>query len=314
MRKKSIGVRYQHGFTLVELLVVIAIIAMLVTLLLPAVQAAREAARRTQCANNLRQLSLGVVNFESARNFLPPSYTRPGKSALSFDTRHSLITFVLPYMEEQAMADMMSFEYDWNASRHPTPERSNARAAATNLDVTICPSTPERSMQGANDYAVCGNIANSAQNLLVQRKLIEPRIDWFSMLHPQFRVAGSSQLRYSKITLQRIVDGLSKSYMLFEGAGRPQSYIGRVAEARNNLTGARWADDAAEFWVHDLCNGTSMMNCNNNNEIYSFHTGGCNFSMGDASVRFVTVDVSPNIFVSQFTRAAEDLPTEYNAN
>ena len=298
----------RRGFTLVELLVVIAIIAMLVSLLIPAVNAAREAARRTQCSNNLRQLALGVVNYESAKSHLPPSYTRPNRSAFSFDTRHSFITFVLPYMEEQALADRITFEYDWSEARKPTPETSNIQIATTDLALAYCPTSPARTMTGANDYTVCGNIADSARNVLLQRDLIEPRKDWFSMLHPIFLVNGSE--RYSKITLQKITDGLSKSYMIFEGAGRPRHYIGREPQSRNNLTGARWADDAAEFWVHDLCNGTSMMNCNNNNEIYSFHTDGCNYAMGDASVRFVTTDISPELFVSQFTRAAEDLQRE----
>ena len=304
MAKKS-----RIGFTLVELLVVIAIIAMLVSLLLPAVQSARESARRMQCSNNLKQLTLGALNHESALGYFPPSYTRPGRSALPFETSHSMITFVLPYMEEQAIADRISYEYDWSENRKPTPEQANARAAVTDLPVALCPSAPERNIAGATDYAVCGNIADSASRLLIQRNLIQPRKDWFSMLHPQFNTLTG--VRYSKITTQKITDGLSKSYMIFEGAGRPLFYRnGRQDASRSNITGARWADDAAEFWVHDLCNGASMMNCNNNNEIYSFHVGGCMFSMGDGSVRFVTADIDPEPFISAFTRAAEDVATE----
>ena len=164
-------------------------------------------------------------------------------------------------------------------------------------------------MLGLTDYTVCGNVATSAAGLLVQRRLIKPRTDWFSMLHPQFR-RGDGDVVYSKITLQKVTDGMSKSFMLFEGAGRPNLYVkGRFDPSRTDITGARWADDAAEFWVHDVCGGTSMMNCNNNNEIYSFHVDGCNFSMGDGAVRFIPESVSPEVFISLFTRAAEDNAT-----
>ncbi len=102
------------AFTLVELLVVIAIIGILVALLLPAIQSAREAARRNQCANNIRQLSIAVLNYESSKKLLPPSGLVQIKHDAKFDvdifnplggTRFSWIVEVLPFMEEQALFD-----------------------------------------------------------------------------------------------------------------------------------------------------------------------------------------------------------------
>ena len=92
-----------RGFTLVELLVVIAIIAMLVTLLLPAVQAAREAARRSQCSNNLKQLSLGMHNYASANDAFPPLATRTKK----FAEGYSFWVDLLPFIEQQSFYDAL---------------------------------------------------------------------------------------------------------------------------------------------------------------------------------------------------------------
>src|SRR4051812_5661351 len=118
-----------RGFTLVELLVVIAIIGILVALLLPAIQAAREAARRTQCVNKEKQLGLAILNYESAKKQLPLAYTpnysiSPGAvpwagvcpsisqagQALPADNglpRHFVLTFILPYLEYQALYDQI---------------------------------------------------------------------------------------------------------------------------------------------------------------------------------------------------------------
>ena len=92
----------RRGFTLVELLVVMAIIAILVGMLLPAVNAAREAAHRTSCANNMKQIGLAILNFESAHKLLPTGGegTDPATNQTAF-TKHSLFTYLLPFIEKQ---------------------------------------------------------------------------------------------------------------------------------------------------------------------------------------------------------------------
>lgn len=120
------------GFTLVELLVVIAIIAMLVTLLLPAVQAAREAARRTQCTNNLKQMGLAMHSYASAQaDVFPPG--SPGNSL------HGLFSYLLPYLEEQAVFDGLDLE----DTRHHDPNEANNPARYQLISPYICPSYPE---------------------------------------------------------------------------------------------------------------------------------------------------------------------------
>src|SRR3954471_1532815 len=107
--------RQQMAFTLVELLVVIAIIGILVALLLPAIQAAREAARRTTCQNHMKQLGLATLNYEVSRKQLPPSKSSVfivGPTGAT-QVQHSTIQYILSYMEETAIAEKWDFKKSW---------------------------------------------------------------------------------------------------------------------------------------------------------------------------------------------------------
>ena len=125
------------AFTLVELLVVIAIIGILIALLLPAVQAAREAARKMQCQNNLKQLGLAVLNYESRWQIFPPSSHWASASDVEVtnnsNLRESWIVMVLPFLEQQALHDMFDLT-------QPTPSIANAAARATWVAGLLCPS------------------------------------------------------------------------------------------------------------------------------------------------------------------------------
>jgi len=130
--------RSRRGFTLIELLVVIAIIAVLIALLLPAVQAAREAARRAQCVNNLKQLGLGVQNYVSSTNALPPIYTNyptalAGGGA-GFDWPLGWAVFILPQIEQQALYNSANFS--WGSGQPP----NQATLTASKVNALICPS------------------------------------------------------------------------------------------------------------------------------------------------------------------------------
>lgn len=143
------------GFTLVELLVVIAIIGVLTALLLPAVQAARESARRSQCQNNLRQLSVAALNFESSRTMLPPGYLGPrpprrvmvGSQLADFDDQQiGFVPYILPYLESASVAS--GIDVQLNSSRQPREQfwgvsDSTWQAANHSLPVVLCPSAPQ---------------------------------------------------------------------------------------------------------------------------------------------------------------------------
>ena len=304
----------RKAFTLVELLVVIAIIGILVALLLPAVQSAREAARKLQCFNNQKQLALAILNYESARGALPPSYVRRGRNAdlYGYDTMqwrdgggHGLWTLILPYVEESALQDAIDFTYTWDERRRPSIQESNFLVGQTDVSTMICPTAPVREVPGACDYAVNGQMTTGAAGQLVQRRLIVPRDDWTGMLQPFKYVDGNSR-KYFRIRIRNISDGMSKTVMISEDGGRPNHWIEGVKQSRTDISGSQWASDNAEYWVHDVCNTGQFMNCNNNNETYSFHLGGCVFSFGDGGVRFISETVDADVHVSTITRKGRD--------
>ena len=173
------------AFTLVELLVVIAIIGILVSLLLPAIQAAREAARRTQCMNNLKQMTVATLNYENGLKELPPIYVfLPGANENS--PSHGLHIFLLPFMEYQAAYDAYDFKKSWI-------DIANVTATSIDIPEFICPTAPPpsgRSRQRPGDqrsgvaafadYSTSGRVAPSAVCVLTAAG-IKDRGDWQSL-------------------------------------------------------------------------------------------------------------------------------------
>lgn len=138
--RQHLKVARRNGFTLIELLVVIAIIAVLIALLLPAVQQAREAARRSKCLNNLKQLGLALHNYHDVYNLLPASAYCDGTGATAFHSIqhcHSWMESLLPYIELQNKQDQIDFNVPNNVA--PNPDALNGWAH----DVLMCPSDPD---------------------------------------------------------------------------------------------------------------------------------------------------------------------------
>src|SRR5579872_1442081 len=130
-----------RGFTLIELLVVIAIIAVLIALLLPAVQQAREAARRTQCKNNLKQLGLALHNYESVLSTFPPNLV-PGGNFNYSAGNWGLLAYLSPYLDQTAIYNLMNLNAPTYASTAPfnIADPNNAKAAAIIVPSFLCPS------------------------------------------------------------------------------------------------------------------------------------------------------------------------------
>ena len=131
--------RRRTGFTLIELLVVIAIIAVLIALLLPAVQQAREAARRTQCKNNLKQIGLALHNYESTHSTLPSFYSYGAANSGSYSVQAQL----LPYMDQASMHNLIDFSLKPQVGCCPGDvPASLVSIVRTRLPVFLCPSDP----------------------------------------------------------------------------------------------------------------------------------------------------------------------------
>jgi prepilin-type N-terminal cleavage/methylation domain-containing protein/prepilin-type processing-associated H-X9-DG protein len=140
----GVAMRRRAAFTLIELLVVISIIAVLIALLLPAVQAAREAGRATQCKNNLKQIGLALQSYHSDKNILPMSSTiTPVPDPKSHGIGNSVLALLLPQIEQQALYS------SYNFSVEPF-DPSNASAVTTEIATFLCPSVPQHDRRPAS--------------------------------------------------------------------------------------------------------------------------------------------------------------------
>jgi prepilin-type N-terminal cleavage/methylation domain-containing protein/prepilin-type processing-associated H-X9-DG protein len=304
----------EDGFTLVELLVVIAIIGILIALLLPAIQATRESARRMTCSSNMRQIGLGIITYENNRKVFPPPYVDTASTL----PRHSLYPYIAPYIEISTILKNYDMKQDWNSP-------SNLPFSQLDISLLLCPSAPTTPRiagdggRALTDYGPCTDLhrndvmskLNSVGALKQTRK--DGGSDWaVGFFHIQVAKTSYQCPNCKKgacpkqVSMKNVKDGLSHTMMWFEDGGRPLNYVGKTLNS-GTVAGARWADNA-NWWIqHDTCgDGAQIFNCNNNNEIYSFHRSGCNFLYGDGSVRFHPNTIDAETFVSLFTRAAGD--------
>ncbi|MGE0606842.1 MAG: DUF1559 domain-containing protein [Pirellulales bacterium] len=274
------------GFTLVEMLVVIAIIGMLVALLLPAVQAARESGRQASCSNKLRQIALAVHTFESAKKELPSSTRPPGNTPLP---RISWVTRLLPQLEQDVLHANYDTSKNWGDLTVTSPYiYSNRQISQTYLPVLNCPSTPNQNRLDIDpqtsasnptpDRAVLGNwnVASStdyspivAVSLELAASTSNPPIAGLNLVDR----GGDGILAKNKVSrLSDVKDGLSNTIMFGESAGRP--YVFRLGRqigtlTTNSVNGGGWARPASDYSIEgSTLDGTTdggpcAINCTN---------------------------------------------------
>jgi len=303
----------RRAFTLIEFLVVIAIIAVLIGLLLPAVQKVREAAARAKCQNNLKQLGLALHNFnDTHRGCFPPGrVTGPYLEAgVYWNANHGWAVFILPFIEEGNLDKLYHWEV-WSA------DQLNQQVIAHHLKVFQCPSAPEQNRfysdwpfnttsppgKGAcGDYAPIWGIDPNLVPILVNNNLIQAPGDYRGVLAP------NDMASFSQIT-----DGTSNTILVTEDAGRPALWQNgrRGQDLINN--GAPWAGYNNGFYVHGSNEdgtgawGPCAINCTNDRQVYSFHTGGANALFADGSVRFMSASIRLRILAALTTRAGDEV-------
>jgi len=306
------------GFTLIELLVVIAIIAILIGLLLPAVQKIREAANRMKCQNNLKQIGLGLHNYQTQNGFFPPgaitsattagpTRTR-GKLGITTPTNHGWAVFLLPYIEQDNVYRQYNFNEHWYAA-------ANKQARETPLSIFICPSTPG-GINRFNDRTISGLPVRAAAGDYAPDNAYGPALEGLGLV--DIAVNKDGVLEVNEVwSIAEIRDGTSNTSAVAEDAGRPDLWrVGRLVTAKGQPDGG-WADRDAEYITHGFTtNGASdpgpcHTNCTNNNEVYSFHSGGANHVFADGSVHFIRANMDIRMFVKLLTRSGDDIITDY---
>ena len=308
------------GFTLIELLVVIAIIAILIGLLLPAIQKVREAAARSQCSNNLKQMGVAFHNHEGVVGYFPPcgtDFANPLPAGSLGGQGHSLFTFLLPYLEQDNIFKLIRTDLPiLNGANLPPPFGSNT-AGRNRIKVFNCPSAiyfeadygaasflpvpAGLAVFGTVDYGALTGIGSPFTSVLPPGT---PTGDTGTLLYATQRANGS--LSY-KPTIASVTDGLSNTILIAEDAGRIKRFENGAEISGQYSSGGAWADYNSEYYVHGasaaLGGANCTINCTNDNEIYAFHSGGAMSLRGDGSVFFLKKNTAPNVLAAAISRA-----------
>ncbi|QDU59852.1 hypothetical protein Pan216_06850 [Planctomycetes bacterium Pan216] len=324
LRTSVSGARGRPAFTLVELLVVIAIIGTLVALLLPAVQQAREAARRTQCQNKLKQLGVALHAYHESHRFFPPGTITDGSGSPSnvicnihkdsdaaTRARAPWAVMILPYLDDQALYDRFNFD-----GRFLAYADCGGTQAVENYDVQFqrnssfeCPSDPLIHVGRARStyFGVMGGGNDRRCTTTSTRRHWTSGIFWNN----------------SKVGLSQITDGSANVFMIGEskyqpmGVGNPAlgcdgSWAGSVyARASNHGQAATLA--GAEIPINSVTDDVATNNLfvQQSRLFGSHHPGGCHFTMADGSVHFVTEGIDLTLYQTLAVRD-DSAPLETN--
>jgi len=306
----------RSAFTLIELLVVIAIIAILIGLLLPAVQKIREAANRMKCSNNMKQIGLGLHNYHDSLGEFPPALDTvllPNGTTKV----HSWCPRILPFVEQDNLYRQYRFDLNWD---------EGANDAATGpikqkVPIFLCPSAPQSGRQATN--RACTDYAATTERNWPNPYVSEQQARFVSAGDPAFiGVLGHTRVVNGQIvpagrTIASITDGTSNTMMVAECAGRNRRFfVGK--EVTGTWTAGPWANPAARLQIGG-CNpadvtadvGPNAVNCINNKEIYSFHPNGAMILLADGSVKFLKALVKLDLVLQLLTRDRGEVIGDY---
>ncbi|MDB5310556.1 MAG: prepilin-type cleavage/methylation protein [Gemmataceae bacterium] len=327
----------RKAFTLIELLVVIAIIAILIGLLLPAVQKVREAAARTKCQNNAKQLTLAAMNYESANGKLP------GFGA-TWQWGYSTQAYILPYVEQGNLQNLIDFKQPLLLDTYATFNPANQAAAKTVVPLLLCPSDGQNPIftgynKGSTVWAGTNYVVNFGSGL-------------GTLYDGSFPTDGVFYLG-SAVRLTDITDGTSNTAMVSEtllGLGsdttgavptdpkrqiaditslvKPTGTSPGVTPAMTDSacgSAPKWAGDRGVSWIWGRMQRTSFntylpinspaSDCHAHGRgwfaVRSNHTGGANVALCDGSVRFVRQSIAIDTWRSMATRNGNEVPGDF---
>ena len=319
--------RVRYGFTLVELLVVIVIIGMLMALLLPGIQGAREAARNVQCQNNLKQIGLACLNYDRAHGGLPPASVFPtyltAPTSLSDSDRIGWVWLILPYLELQNLSDQYHFDKVWF-------DPSLQSVVTTPLPVMECPSDPiagnlfsGSDTDPTSNATVTFHAAATDYFVTVSLNSNVSQLGWTPLQNETYTSVNGGVYDYQgamqddKITkLSAITDGASNTMMISEMSGRPFAYMtGRVLNpnvAEKTYGFGAWAHNnkhTVKTFTYDgqTSPGPCPLNSSNQMGIYSFHPAGANAVFADGSVHFLGKNIDLFTLFNLVARADGDV-------
>lgn len=265
------------GFTLVELLVVVAIIGVLVALLLPAIQAARESSRRTQCQNNLRQLGIATLIYHDAHRSLPVGCIEKRTNANPAGRQLAWSAAILPHMEQQALWQRLDVQSAYDSLR-------NAEIAATPLPSYLCPSA-ERMAAGRTGVMVIGDSAGAM--LLPYRGAATDYGGNFGV--GQTSPSANGVLLYDRaVKLSDVTDGASHTIAIAEDTGRG------------------WLMDGEWLNGENIFDVSGLVNAQQHDDLWSDHPGGVNAVRCDGSVAYYEESIELAAMRAACTRAHED--------
>ena len=329
--------RHRPAFTLIELVVVIAIIAILIGLLLPAVQKVRDAAARVQCQNNLKQMGVALHNHNSALGYFPTS-ARPNPTS---KVRHGWPTYTMPYIEQDNLVRSYDYNSNWDSV-------ANLPITSQQVKILHCPSAPYPDrldgdqqnvpsggswtpMVGTTDYATITSVDSSLKALLPSQVInAGPQFPGFLARNTRPRIGDAT-------------DGTSNTLLVVESAARP--YVFRrgaqvgdpSASPADRVNGGGWARAASDFDLKGAStdgttlpgpcaiNATNGLDVGNNypnpgtwdnpsngsGESYGFHSSGINALFVDGSVHFLNQSLDIGVYAALVTRSGGEVVNDY---
>ncbi|QDT65257.1 DUF1559 domain-containing protein [Calycomorphotria hydatis] len=309
----------RRAFTLIELLVVIAIIAILIALLLPAVQQAREAARRSTCKNKFKQVGLAIHNYHDTHIAFPLSHHLGGNrgaactwnSGINDEYKFGWGVMILPYLDQTAVYNGFVFESNYNASANLIGQ-TNLHNGGAIVVAFQCPSDPQSDFRcnrtsGINNGGVTDDLGRTNMSGVADSQ------DWacntsgggWGRLDGDGTLVNANNLKFKDIT-----DGLSNTIMVAEitggvsGSNECQNWVcSNHTDAGHGINGPNTVPGGVTNWVRN--DRERLMGFS------SYHVGGCHCLLADGSVQFVSENVDDATLQAQATRAGGEVTGEW---